>query len=146
MVPFDRPFTSEILKLRRLATQKGLSGLANDSKWNELLHTMRNKQNLKWAPSFRFQCIDSDHISAWERDWWYHLPFPFISVLWFEILYTEKTHLTNPLPIKVIDHSSNLETLLRNIGFEFERGSEALRIFGYAPRTYEGFIPLNPRL
>ena len=63
----DRPFVSEIPKFRKLAANRGLAGLANDTKWNDLISAMRLAQDQpgnQWSPGFRYQCIDSDWIQA----------------------------------------------------------------------------------
>ena len=139
LIPLDRPFTSEIPKYRKIVAAKGLSGLANDTKWNELLQRMRARDVKQWCPGFRFQCLGSDHISRWDAEWWHHLPFPFISVSWFDLSYREEITIARLLPTKTIDHSAEIETLLSEIGFDFEKGAEAMRIFGYAPRDYTDF-------
>ena len=41
----------------------------------------------------------------------------------------------------MIDHSRELVSLLARIGFDFEKGADTIRIFGYAPRDYSGFNP-----
>lgn len=139
VMPLDRPFVSEIPKYQKLAVGLNLTALANDTKWNELLEHMRNKRENGWAPSFRFQCIGSEHISQWDAEWWHHLPFPFISVLWFEISYIESIYVARLLPRKIVDHSSDISDLLGKIGFDFQKGADAFRIFGYAPRSHREF-------
>ena len=135
----DRPFVSEIPKLRKIIAAEGLSGLANDTKWNELLKNMRARGGKDWRPGYRCQCIGSDYISRWDGEWWHHLPFPFISMRWLDLSFREDITAARLLPTKTIDHSSELQVLLSTIGFDFEIGPEAIRIFGYAPRDYTDF-------
>lgn len=135
----SRPFESEIPKLRKLSAALGLTGLANDTKWNELITTMRATPRENWCPSFRFRCIDSDHVSHWDCEWWHHLPFPFISVMWFELHFKDEIHRGHLLPPQMVDHSSEIESVLSSIGFDFEKGDDAIRIYGYAPRDRGGF-------
>jgi len=139
LIPLTRPFTSEIPKYRKIAADQGLSGLANNTKWNELLQNMRVRDVKQWSPGYRWQCIESGYISRWDAEWWHHLPFPFISVRWFDLTFQEEITIARLLPPKVIDHSEELQALLSAIGFDFEKGSEAIRVFGYAPRDYTDF-------
>lgn len=133
--PLDRPFVSEIPKLRKLIVASGLTGLSNDTKWNELISAMRSQSSKGWCPSFMFNCIDSEYVSRWDCEWWHHLPFPFLSVRWLDISFSEETNKKGSLlPSEFIDHSKELEALLTKIGLDFKKGKEAFRIFGYAPR------------
>jgi hypothetical protein len=141
LLPQERPFVSEIPKLRKLIAAQGLIGLANDTKWNELLTEMRGIPDEKWCPSFRFRCVDSEFISQWDGEWWHHLPFPFISVLWIELSYHEEIHRGRLLAPEVIDHSAEVSSLLESIGLDYEKGTNAFRVFGYAPRDRKGFEP-----
>ena len=140
LTPQDRPFVSEVEKFKKFSNRSGLTGLANDTKWNELLNTIRTwDDSSQWTPSFRFQLIDSEYTSGWDGEWKYHLPFPFVSVLWIEIRYIEEIYVARLLPKKIIDHRTSLIDLLQRIGCDFEVGSEAIRIFGYAPRSLNDF-------
>jgi len=146
LIPLDRPFASEIPKFRKIIAAEGLSGLANDTKWNELLKSMRARDVKDWCPGYRWRCIGSDYVSRWDAEWWHHLPFPFISVRWFDLTFREDITIARLLPIKTIDHSAEVQDLLSTIGFDFEKGSEVFRIFGYAPRDYTDFKkePIQP--
>ena len=136
--PINKPFLSEKPKLRKYIQKQGLTGLANDTKWNELITHMRNSHK-EWLPSFRFNCINSNFISTWDCEWYHHLPFPFMSVSWFEISFIEEIPRGNLMKSIYIDHSEDLIKLLKDIGFEFEKGKNTLRIFGYNPRNYIDF-------
>ncbi len=122
----DAYFVSEIPKLKKLAIKKGLVGLANDTKWNELLSYFRNIPENEQAPAFRCKCIESEYISEWDSEWFYHLPFPFISVLWFDISFENQC-------------SINIEAVVKNIGFEYSINNSFLRIFAYSPKDYASF-------
>ena len=66
LVRADRPFVSDIPKIRKSVAARGLTGLANNTKWNELITAMRIAQDQpgeQWSPSFRYRCVDSDWIS-----------------------------------------------------------------------------------
>lgn len=141
--PHDRPFVSEKSKLRKIIASKGLTGLANDTKWNELIQTMRADG---WSPCYRCNCIDSNYISEWDSEWWHHLPFPLMSVSELDLSVTEEkdTKGGRTLPGQ-IDHTLELENLLTKIGFEFEIGKDVIRIFGYAPKDRSDFFPSEPR-
>ena len=135
----SKPFVSEIPKLRKLIAAQGLTGLANDTKWNELIEFMRKVPREDWCAGYRYRCFDSGYVSEWDCEWWHHLPFPFISVMWLDLSFIEEIHRGKLISSELIDHSPDLERLLLRIGFDFEKGADTIRIFGYAPRDRDGF-------
>jgi len=137
--PQNRQFISEIPKLRKLISSLNLTGLANDTKWNKLITHMRNIDIDDWCPSYRFNRIDSEYICEWDNEWWYHLPFPFISVRWFELKFIEKIHRGELIDPEVINHEIEIKDLLSSIGFEYEKGNYAFRIYGYSPKDLTEF-------
>jgi hypothetical protein len=99
---------------------------------------MRNKEG--WTPSYRFKCIDGEEfISQWDTEWWYHLPFPFLSVEWLDIGYLQEVPKGRLLEPDIIDHSEWIEDLLSKIRFEYEKGLDFYRVFGYSPKNYVQF-------
>jgi len=114
-------------KLRRVILQRNLVGLANDTKWDELIDAMRARRD--WRPSYRFQCIDGPP-SDWDVEWFYHLPFPMISVEWLDVSTTR---------VRGEDHPDWIEVLIRGIGLDYRAGTTMIRIFGYSPRSFERF-------
>lgn len=122
-------------KIKRIVAERGLCGLANDTKWDEFIGAMRVGA---WHPSYRFKCVDGP-ISRWDVEWFYHLPFPFISVEWFDVSFVqevERHRLTAPT---VTDHSSWIEGVLAKAGLEFVKGKSMIRTFGYSPKSMERF-------
>jgi hypothetical protein len=138
-LPAGRPFVSEIPKFRKLVVDQGLVGLANNTKWDELITRMRWLQEHQWCPSFRYKCIDSETISSWDGEWQHHLPFPLISMSWIDLRFIEKVFVARLLPPKIVDHSEELEHFLSQIGCDFEKGSNSFRVYGYAPRDRSDF-------
>ena len=69
--------------------------------------------------------------SEWDVEWFYHLPFPFKYVLWFDIGCSQAKGKA------LINRSGDLVKLVQGIGFEWELRGDILRLFGYAPRDYE---------
>lgn len=124
-------------KIQRLIAQFGLCGLANDTKWNEFIAVMRER--IVWRPSYRFKCVDGPPM-GWDTEWFYHLPFPILSVEWFDVGFIEETR-THRLPpqLQVVDHSGWIEATLREIGLDYQKGPTMIRIFGYSPRNLNGF-------
>jgi hypothetical protein len=105
--------TDERAKLRRFAAQRQLTGLANDTKWDELINAARAWK--EWRPSYRFKCIDGP-ISEWDADWFYHLPFPMISVEWLDLSFLQSvTSNRFPSIVRNTDHSPVLIKLLSRI-------------------------------
>ena len=127
----------ERAKLQRVVAERGLCGLANDTKWDEFLSAMRGREG--WRPSYRYKCVDGPP-SGWDVEWFYHLPFPLLSVEWMDIAFLQETR-EHRLPPHdhVTDHSHWLEELLRSVGLEYQKGSGMIRIFGYSPKSLESF-------
>jgi hypothetical protein len=124
-------------KVQRVIAERGLCGLANDTKWDEFISEMRSRKD--WIPSYRFKCVDGKP-SSWDVEWSYHLPFPFISVEWFDIgILQESREHRLPPRIQVTDHSHWIEELLRRVGLEYQKVSKMIRIFGYSPKDLELF-------
>ena len=123
--------------LRRVIAERGLCGLANDTKWDEFISAMRAREGRR--PSYRCKCIDGPP-SSWDAEWFYHLPFPLISVEWLDVFFLQKTR-EHRLPprVHVTDHSPWLEELLRRVGLEYQKGSTMIRIFGYSPKSLDLF-------
>ncbi|WP_313549898.1 DUF6678 family protein [Pseudomonas sp.] len=69
----DTGTSDEKEKIRAIVARRGLSGAANNTKWNELINSMRQQD--EWRPSYRFKWVNG-HISRWDTECWYHLPFP----------------------------------------------------------------------
>jgi len=101
---------------RRKPTGKFV-GLANNTKWNELISAIRAWK--EWRPSYRTKGING-FISRWDVEWLYHLPFPFKYVLWFDI----GCHQAKGT--KIIDRTEDLVRLVSGIGLDYEvRGDTA---------------------
>lgn len=119
-------------KIRDFITRRNLCGLANDTKWDEFIEAMRLREG--WKPSYRFKCVDGPP-SEWDVEWFYHLPFPFISVEWFDVALIQETKVYRlPQQLHIVDHSPWIEELLARIGLDYTKGKKMLRIFGYSPR------------
>ena len=124
-------------KLQRVIVDRNLCGLANDTKWNELIGYMRARAD--WRPSYRYKCIDGPP-SGWDVEWFYHLPFPLLSVEWLDIGYLQEIREARlPPRVSVIDHSVWMVPLLQQIGLDFRVGANMVRVFGYYPRSAELF-------
>jgi len=139
-VRFESPDDRE--KAKRVIQQRGLCGLANDTKWDELIYAMRGRQ--EWKPKFRCKHIDLPVYDAWEWEWFYHLPFPMISVEWLDLNFLQETWTYRLPPQKqVTDHSPWIEELLQRIGFDYLKGQSMIRIFGYSPKNMDLFDDLS---
>jgi hypothetical protein len=122
------PAGVDMEKIRRVIQRKSLGGLANTTKWNELITAVRAREASR--PSYRAKSVEG-YVSGWDVEWFYHLPFPFVGVEWFDIsLSSDDDGRINP---------DWIVELVNSIGFEFEVGKDVLRIWGYAPKNYEDF-------
>lgn len=97
------PSRDERCKFQRIITERGLCGLANDTKWDEFISAMRRRDGGR--PSYRYKCIDG-RPSRWDAEWFYHLPFPLLSVEWLDVTFLREID-EHRLPprVPVIDHS-----------------------------------------
>ena len=130
------PAPNERERLRRLVQQRELCGLANDTKWDELITAMRARED--WRPSYRCKCLDGP-VSDWDAEWFHHVPFPLISVEWLDIEFKQETHRGMLIAPATTDHSPWIEHLLRGAGLDYRKGNTLIRIFGYSPRSYDLF-------
>ncbi len=122
------PAGSDNRALEALLKTGRFTGLANTTKWNELIVEIRSWKD--WRPSYRWRCING-YVSNWDVEWFYHLPYPFKYTLWFDIGCCQS------LNRKIIDRSDDLVRLVQRIGLDYRHSNDLLRIFGYAPRDYE---------
>ena len=130
----DTGTNEEKYKILNIIEFKQLCGMANNTKWNELINTIRQWQ--EWQPSYRYKTV-ANYISDWDVEWYYHLPFPFIGVEWFDIGLYEKVHVGRLVKDKIIDHTKEIIDLLILYKFEYEVHVDIVRIWGYSPKTYE---------
>ena len=127
---------SERTKLRIVATNRQLGGLANDTKWKELIDTCHT---MDWrGPFYCCKCIDSDYVSPLNGEW-HAIPFPFSAIEWLDIFYIETSRRGGLLPLETTDHSTEIEEAIKSIGLDYKKGKESFRVFGYAPRNEDGF-------
>ena len=126
-------------KIRLLIAARNLAGAANDTKWNELIDHFRRQQG--WRPSYRTRWVNG-HVSEWDTEWFYHLPFPFAGVEWFDIGLWQTIWPKNGLEVRTtVDHTKAVVDVVRRIGFAFEVRADVLRIWGYLPKSYDDFPP-----
>lgn len=89
------------------ARRKFSGALANDTKWNALIVYIRGLEG--WKPSYRSKWVNG-HISRWDTEWFYHLPFPFVGVEWFDIGMHGEFQTGRLIAPKIIDHSPEIRS------------------------------------
>jgi hypothetical protein len=129
--------------------EQQLVGLANDTKWNELIACMRGIGDLSYPGKARWRStVLNRYMAPWEAAWEYHLPFPLRSVLCLDIscidIVSIKASKAFVPDFELVDHSTALEAVIRRIGFDYKLGKKMLRIFGYAPRAMQNFDEEGP--
>lgn len=126
-------------QIRAAIAARNLASASNTTRWNELISHFRSLAG--WRPSYRSKSVRGD-VSAWDVEWFYHLPFPFEGVEWFDIgLFEEVPSVGMLVPRTTIDHGEDILPVLKRIGFDFERRVDVIRIWGYLPRSYDDFPP-----
>lgn len=128
-------------KILKEVYKKQLVGLCNNTKWNEILSTFRQK---KWTVSNRCKWI-SGNISKWENDWNYHLPFPFVGVEWFDIDFEKYEFFIKDggRHENIINLKSEILEFIQSVGVEYEVADKFVRIWGYGPKCYKEFEAKN---
>jgi hypothetical protein len=123
-------------KINNAVAAGNLASASNPTRRNELIEHFRQRQG--WRPSYRHKSV-TGYFSNWDVEWFYHLPFPFASVRWFDIGLTETGPSQGRLPAgNTIDHSDEISAVVARIGFEFEVRADVLRIWGYLPKILRG--------
>ena len=127
-------------KIDSAVAARNLARASNNTRWDELINYFRRQT--EWRPSYRSKSV-TGHTSGWDVEWFYHLPFPFAAVEWFDIgLWEEASAKGRLLPPTAIDHTNEMSKVVAEIGFDFEVRGDVLRIWGYLPRSYEDFPPV----
>jgi hypothetical protein len=124
----------ERTSVKNVVITRHLCGLANDTKWEEFFSAIRRETwSPKSLPDFRFKRVDAA-ASTWTADWW-HTPMVSASIEWWDVRFVEEVR-DNRLPqnIEVVDHSPRIESILRSVGFDYIKGTQMFRIFGYSPK------------
>ena len=121
-------------KILKIIEKKQLCSIANNTKWNKLISVIREWED--WRPSYRYKTVNN-HISNWDVEWYYHLPFPFICVEWFDIGLYEEIYIGQLVKNKIVDHTKKITDLLSLCKFDYEVHSDIVRVWGYLPKTYE---------
>ena len=126
---------AELKKLRAVLARRNLTGLANDTKWKELVEAFLA---MDYTPRYQCKRIDGEHVfkpcSEWEA-----IPWPATSIEWLDVFFVERRRQGELLSMHSVDHSSEVEKVLLSVGLDFKKGKECFRVFGYAPRDEHGF-------
>jgi hypothetical protein len=125
---------AEKSKIRAVISQRRLTGCANDVKWGKLLDAMRHRED--WTPSYRYKCVDG-LPSQWDAEWWYHLPFPMMSVEWFDIATRQTLSKGHLFAAQEVDHSDWIIQILNDATFCYDVIEDVIRIFGYLPKSFD---------
>jgi hypothetical protein len=122
---------AEKAKIRRVVEERGLVGAANDTQWSILINHMRTRED--WRPSYRYKCVDGPP-SSWDVEWFYHLPFPMMSVEWFDVGLTQENPRGRLFKPSITDHRAWILNVLNEARLSYEVHGDIARIFGYLPR------------
>ena len=128
------PLGDDKEKIYKTIQERQLCSIANNTKWNRLIDTIREWDG--WHPSYRFKTV-GNYISGWDVEWYYHLPFPFLCVEWFDIGLYEEVYIGQLVKNKIIDHTKEITHLLDLCKLEYEVFDDIVRVWGYLPKTYD---------
>jgi hypothetical protein len=126
----------ERLRTQKNVKQRGLCGLANDTKWTELFHEIQSLDDE--APSYRFKLI-GEPASRWDMDWSYHLPEVLASIEWLDVCLTKPLKSGNLLPAVRHSYDHQILQMIDRVGFDHSVGKQMVRLFGYSPKDWELF-------
>ena len=111
-------------------------------KWGCLLDAIRQRDG--WRPSYRYKCVDGPP-SNWDTEWWHHLPFPMMSVEWFDICYFQEIRRGALIDQDVVNNSDWILKTLHDASFCFDVVGDVIRIHGYLPKSFDE-LDANPEL
>ena len=98
----------------RKAEQFGYASLMNDTKWRELCFAFATFEE---KPAWRTYDFLTNHVSGWDKDWFYHVGPDYCTIEWLEI---------NPEKCS----ASKIRDVLKTVGVCFEEAGY-FKIFGY---------------
>jgi hypothetical protein len=123
----SRPFVRDVMniddavRVRTVASDRGLVSYMNDTKWREVCYGFRN-----WTPAPRFRVHDllaaDGYVSEWDREWYYH-PRPYVSIQWLEVELSPEQ-----IPLAL--------ALCKGVGAPVERTSVGIRIWGWVGASH----------
>ena len=121
--------STDKLKLKRYASRNGLSGVLNDTKWNELFELLKPMQG---KLSFLRKDVRESEISAqmWNGDF-YHNFGQCENIEWLCISAQLSIRQGTLLSPKIEDHTEELILLVLRSGIPFSRTEEGVKIWGY---------------
>ena len=73
------------------------------------------------------------------------MPFPMMSVEWFDICYFLEIRRGALLEPEIIDHSDWIAQILHDAKFCYDFVGDIVRIHGYLPKSFDG-LDANPEL
>lgn len=101
-------------KIGAAVVARNLGAVSNNTRWDELINHFRSSTG--WRPSYRFKLV-TGHIGSWDVEWFYHLPFPFASVEWFDIGLREGVPAKGRLlASSKIHHTNEISMIVEQIG------------------------------
>jgi len=108
--------TEDAIRVRKIATERGLVSYMNDTKWREVCEGFCH-----WPQTPRFRVHDllaaDGYLSEWDREWYYH-PLPYVSIQWLEVELRDE------------QVAAGVE-LCKRVGAAVERSPVGLRIWGW---------------
>ncbi|MFC5048417.1 DUF6678 family protein [Aquimarina hainanensis] len=128
-------------QVKEIIVRKNLSSIMNDTKWIELqkgIETLPfppayNEKLIQWDKArFRFSDLDKEpaYFGDWSSYWEEGLPV-FFTIEWLEIRPRYQKYLGRLVAPKVIDITTALLQLLKEINIPFEQENGSVMIYGY---------------
>lgn len=129
------------LQVSKIAKQRKLSSVMNDTKWLELQQGIKtlpfppayNEKLIQWnKASFTFKDIENPpkYQGDWSSFWEEGLPI-FFTIEWLEIRPAQQIHQGRLVPPKIINETAKFIELLNSLHIPFEQEKNIITIHGY---------------
>jgi hypothetical protein len=117
------------LRLKRYVSRNGLSGVLNDTKWNELFELLKPMQGK--LSFLRKDVRDSEvSVQTWDGDFYHNFGLC-ENIEWLCISAQLSIHQGVLLSPKIEDYTEELILLVLKSGIPFSRTEEGVKVWGY---------------
>lgn len=135
-------------KVRKAASERGLSSLMNQTKWNKLISAVLKE--LPFPPIYQMKDIltDKPYPVTFDEDEfgdgdWFEAIYPCFSIEWLRIRPRSLVSCGRLISPEIIDEEKQLINILNKLRIPYRKDEETIWIYGYASDTSN--IHIGPR-